>query len=66
MKDLTPTEKDLLSQIACDSESGRHLLCPRSDEYKQMLKELADSLQTDLNLCTDRQRMLRSYYFNAF
>ena len=38
---LTEQEKKILSEIACDNETGNHLLGrPRSDEYWQMRDEI--------------------------
>lgn len=36
---LTDKEKEILSQIACDNETGHHLLYERSDDYKQMRRD---------------------------
>lgn len=46
MKDtlLTKEERLIISTIACDNESGGHLLRERSEEYWQLRKKLCSFL----------------------
>jgi hypothetical protein len=52
MSYLSKKEKEILSQIACDQETGNHLLRPRSEEYKKVYNELARALDNEAYLST--------------
>lgn len=57
---LTKKEKELLSQVACDNETGNHLLGrKRPDSYWEMRKEWA--IATKAENPTDRQSELVEY-----
>ena len=57
--ELTKSEKVMLSLIACDNDSGNHLLRERSDEYWQMQKEWAEAAKAESP--TEKQTMILEY-----
>lgn len=58
--ELTELEKNLLSDIAYDNETGNHLLGrKRSEEYWQMRKEWAETAKAESP--TERQTMILEY-----
>jgi len=59
---LTDNEKRLISQAACDFESGNHLLCKRSKEQFNMMKEISITLKTPEESRTDRQKEIAEEY----
>lgn len=63
---LTKEEKAILSQIACDEETGNHLLHPRSAEYRALRKELMEAMDVPVNELTNRQFTLLDNYGTNF
>lgn len=57
---LTKREKELISQIACDLQTGNHLLYPRSEEYLAFSREFADA--HDASEPTEKQKEILEYY----
>jgi hypothetical protein len=66
MVSLTKEEKEILSQIAQDQESGNHLLRPRSDKYKELYNELVRVLDSDAYNWSDRDMALIREYRKNF
>lgn len=66
MNVLTKEEKEILSQIACDQESGNHLLRPRSEEYKKLYNELAKALDGNAYEWSERDMALIREYRKNF
>lgn len=62
MSHLTEQDKIFISNIISDLESGNHLVCPRSDEYKTFWNECALAVN-DTNT-TPRDLELKNYYFS--
>lgn len=67
---LTKYEQKLISQIAADSETGNHLLRPRSDEYKAFCKKFDEIVDKKEEERTDKDNQMCEYYasckdFNA-
>ena len=68
---LTEQEQRLISQMAADSETGNHLLRPRSNEYKALLKKYSEIVNKKEEECTDKDKQMCEYYaackdFNAY
>lgn len=61
MSILTEKDKKYILQIISDLESGNHLVCPRSDEYKAFWNECA--LAVNGVNTTPRDIELKNYYF---
>jgi hypothetical protein len=59
---LTNNEKKLISQAACDFETGNHLLQKRSKEQLDMMKEISITLRTSDELRTERQKEIAEEY----
>lgn len=57
---LTEKEKELISQIVCDLETGNHLLRPRSEEYWAFSKEFAEAHMTQTP--NEKQKEILEYY----
>ena len=57
---LTKREKELISQIACDLESGNHLIRPRNKEYRDFFREFLEVSNTKEP--TERQKEILEYY----
>ena len=57
---LTKREKEFISSVACDLESGNHLLYPRSKEYRDFFKKVLQLLNTE-NL-NEWERGVVEYY----
>jgi hypothetical protein len=62
MSHLTEQDKIFISNIISDLESGNHLVCPRSDEYKTFWNECA--LAVNGTNTTPRDLELKNYYFS--
>ena len=62
MSILTEKDKIYISQIISDLESGNHLVCPRTDDYKTFWNECALAVN-DVNT-TPRDIELKKYYFS--
>ena len=67
---LTDDEQRLISQIAADSESGNHLLRPRSNEYKALYKKFCEIVNKKKEERTDKEKQMCEDYsafkdFNA-
>lgn len=62
MSHLTEQDKIFISNIISDLESGNHLVCPRSDEYKTFWNECA--LAVNGVNTTPRDLELKNYYFS--
>lgn len=62
MSILTEKDKRYISQIISDLESGNHLVCPRSDEYKAFWNECALAVNGTNN--TSRDLELKNYYYS--
>ena len=62
MSILTEKDKIYISQIISDLETGHHLVCPRSDEYKTFWNECA--LAVNGTNTTPRDLELKNYYFS--
>ena len=56
---LTEEEKTYLSAIACDLETGNHLIHPRSDEYKVHYQAFCDAVNS--KELTDKQKEMKEY-----
>lgn len=59
---LTKEEKIIISTIACDNESGGHLLRERSEEYwkfKKIFSEIYNKSSIEL---TDKEKDMLEYY----
>ena len=56
---LTEEEKTYLSAIACDLETGNHLIHPRSDEYKVHYQAFCDAVNSKEP--TDKQKEMKEY-----
>lgn len=57
---LTRSDKDLISQIACDDETGNHLLRKRQEGYLEMRREIIDAERQ--KALTERQADILEYY----
>ena len=57
---LTDKEKELISQIACDQESGNWLIRPRTDEYWAFYRDFCDAAYAKEP--TERQTDILEYY----
>jgi hypothetical protein len=62
MSILTEKDKKYILQIISDLESGNHLVCPRSDEYKAFWNECALAVNGTNN--TPRDLELKNYYYS--
>ena len=62
MSILTEKDKRYILQIISDLESGNHLVCPRSDEYKTFWNECA--LAVNGTKTTPRDLELKNYYYS--
>lgn len=62
MSILTEKDKKYILQIISDLESGNHLVCPRSDEYKAFWNECA--LAVNGVNTTPRDLELKNYYYS--
>lgn len=60
---LTEREKELISQIACDLESGNHLIRPRSEEYWAFSNEFWEASNTKEP--TEKQKQILEYYYQS-
>ena len=56
---LTSKEKEILSQIACDNETGNYLLHKRSEDYWRIRNEW--EIATDAESPTKRQKDMCEY-----
>lgn len=68
---LTEQEQRLISQMSADSETGNHLLRPRSDEYKALRKKFSEIVNKKEEERTDKDKQIFEYYaackdFNAY
>lgn len=59
---LTEQEQHLISQIAADSETGNHLLRPRSDEYKALYKKFSEIVNKKEEERTDKDKQMCEYF----
>lgn len=59
---LTEQEQRLISQMAADSETGNHLLRPRSDEYKALCKKFSEIVNKKEEERTDKDKQMCEYY----
>lgn len=59
---LTEQEQRLISQMAADSETGNHLLRPRSDEYKALYKKFGEIVNKKEEERTDKDKQMCEYY----
>lgn len=59
---LSKEEMNLLEQMAIDSETGNHLLYPRSDEYRDMAKEFSLAQAKADNLRSEKESQMIEYY----
>ena len=57
---LTDREKELISEIACDMETGNHLIRPRSDEYWAFSREFYEA--ANAKEPTEKQKEMIEYY----
>ena len=57
---LTKREKELIENIACDLESGNHLIRPRSEEYWKFSEEFWDA--SNAKEPTEKQKEILEYY----
>lgn len=58
---LTDSDKELISQIACDDETGNHLLGrKRQEKYWEMRKEIVEAKSSEA--LTERQTNILEYY----
>lgn len=57
---LTEKEKELISRIGCDLQTGNHLLRPRSEEYWAFGKEFAEACITQNP--DGKQKEMLEYY----
>lgn len=62
MPHLSKQDKIFISNIISDLQSGNHLVCPRSDEYKRFWNECA--LAVNGTNTTPRDLELKNYYFS--
>ncbi len=67
---LTEDEQRLISQIAADSETGNHLLRPRSDKYKAFYNTFVEITKKSEEERTDKEKQMCEYFhackdFNA-
>ena len=56
---LTEEEKKYLSDIACDLQTGNHLIHPRSDEYKTHFQMFCDAVNEQEP--TEKQKEIKEY-----
>ena len=63
---ISEEERNILSQIAIDQESGNHLLYPRSEEYKKLYNELGKALDSEACKWTERDMALIREYRKMF
>ena len=59
---LTEQEQRLISQMAADSETGNHLLRPRSDEYKALLAIFNEIVKKKDEQRTDKGKQICEYF----
>lgn len=59
---LSEEEMRLLSQIMSDSQTGNHLLRPRSDEYRDMCKRFLEAKTKSDNLRSEKESQMIEYY----
>ena len=57
---LTNKEKELISFVACDLQSGNHLLRPRSEEYWSFGKEVNEALNAESP--DEKQKEIKEYF----
>lgn len=57
---LAEKEKELISRIGCDFQTGNHLLYPRSEEYRAFSKEFAEAYITQNP--NEKQKEILEYY----
>lgn len=57
---LTEQEKEHLSRIGMDLQTGNHLLYPRSEEYRAFSKEFAEAYITQNP--NEKQKEILEYY----
>ena len=59
---LSKEEMNFLEQMAIDSETGNHLLYPRSDEYHKMAKEFSLAQAKADNLRSEKESQMIEYF----
>jgi len=59
---LTDDEQRLISQMAADSETGNHLLRPRSNEYKVFYNTFVEITKKKEEERTDKEKQMCEYY----
>lgn len=59
---LSVNERQLISQIAADMQSGNHLLYPRSSEYKHISRLLLSALNKNQYERTEQENEMILYY----
>lgn len=57
---LTEREMGFISEIACDMQTGNHLIRPRSDEYWEISKEFYEA--SNAKEPTEKQKEILEYY----
>lgn len=59
---LSANERQLISQIAADMQTGNHLLYPRSSEYKHISTSLSLALNKNQHERTEQENEMILYY----
>jgi hypothetical protein len=59
---LTEQEQRLISQLAADSETGNHLIRPRSEEYKALLTTFNEIVNKKDEQRTDKEKQICEYF----
>ena len=57
---LTQREKELISKIGCDLQTGNHFLFPRTKEYWEFHKTMHDAVEAKEP--TEKQKDILEYY----
>lgn len=62
MVKLSKQEKELIAQYASDMETGNHLLCPRSPEYRFFCTKMHILLNTAEDKLDEHLKLILEYY----